>query len=102
MKKLLLGVLLLPALAYPDPVKVDKEIICDETKVIISTLMKYKESPVWIGKDDISKYALLANEQTGSWTLVQFNDTIACIIGVGEGHKLIKIEPKSPVKSKIL
>lgn len=102
MKKLLLGVLLLPALVFPEPVKVDKEVICDETKLVISTLLKYKEIPVWVGKDETSRYALLANEQTGSWTLVQFNDTIACVIGAGEGHRPLKSEPKSSVNSKIL
>ena len=87
----MLSVLLLPALAYPDPVKVDKEVFCDDTKKIVNALISndYKESPQWMGQDDTSKYMLFANEKTGSWTIIQFNEQFACVLGVGDGHKLV-------------
>lgn len=102
MKKLLLGVLLLPTLVFSEPVKIDKEVICDETKVVIATLIKFKEVLVWTGKDDTSRYALLANEKTGSWTIIQFNEDLACIIGVGDSHKPLKLDSKNTVRSKLL
>lgn len=88
MRKLILSVLLLPALAFSQgPVKVNKELYCDETKRLISAVRSnYNEQLFWAGQDDASKYALLSNKDTGSWTLIQFNEQIACILGVGDKH----------------
>lgn len=102
MKKFIASVLLLPALAFAEPIKIEKDVLCDETKVVIETLIKFKEVLVWVGKDDSSKYALLANEQTGSWTLLQFNNEVACVIGVGDGHKPLKLDSKSTLSARIL
>jgi hypothetical protein len=96
MRKFLLGVLLLPALALAQPVTVEKPVVCEKTEKVIESLQKgqYKENPAWIGYDDKSRYALFANEKTKTWTMIQFNETIACIIGVGEGSKLVFSRPK--------
>ncbi len=95
MRKFLLGVLLLPALAQAQPVTVEKPVICEKTEKVIETLQKgqYKETPIWIGHDEKSKYALFANEKTKSWTIIQFNENIACILGVGEGSRSVSIKP---------
>jgi hypothetical protein len=97
MRKFLLGVLLLPALAYAQPVTVEKPVVCEKTEKVIESLQKgqYKENPSWIGYDDKSKYALFSNEKTKTWTMIQFNENIACIIGVGEGSKLVFSGPKT-------
>jgi len=34
------------------------------------------------------------NEQTKSWTLIQFDDKIACVLGTGEGSTQIFNGPK--------
>lgn len=97
MRKFLLGVLLLPAFVVAQPVTVEKPVICDKTEKVIDVLQKgrYKENPIWIGTDDQSRYALFVNERTKSWTMIQFNETIACIIGVGEGSRVIFSGPKT-------
>lgn len=97
MRKLLLGVLLLPALAQAQPVTVEKPVVCDKTEKVIETLQggQYKENPSWIGFDDKSKYALFVNEKTKTWTMIQFNENIACVIGLGEGSKTIFTGPKT-------
>lgn len=91
MRKFLLGVLLLPAIAIAEPVTVEKPVPCEKTETVINGLLNndYKEQPIWIGVDDKSKYSIFANEKTGSWTIIQFNDKIACILGAGEGSKII-------------
>lgn len=96
MRKFLLGVLLLPALVVAQPVTVEKAIICEETGKVIDALQKgqYKEMPSWIGYDEKSKYSLFVNEKTKTWTIIQFNETIACIIGNGEGSRQIFTGPK--------
>lgn len=96
MRKFLLGVLLLPAVVVAQPVTVEKPVVCEKTEKVIESLQKgqYKENPSWIGYDDKSKYTLFVNEKTKTWTMIQFNDTIACIIGVGEGSRVIFTGPK--------
>lgn len=95
MRKFLLGVLLLPALAHAQPVTVEKPVQCEKTETIINGLLSsdYKEQPIWVGKDEKSRYSVFANPKTGSWTLIQFNDKIACMLGAGEGSKIIFAGP---------
>ena len=101
MRSILLGVLLLPALATAQPVTVEKPVICDKIKTIVEVISgsKYSEQPVWVGQDDTSKYVMMANEKTGTWTIIQFNDQIACILGSGENHRIVN--PGTRTRSKI-
>jgi hypothetical protein len=91
MRKFLLGVLLLPALVVAQPVTVEKPVICEKTELVIESLLngEYKEQPVWIGIDESSKYSLFVNDQTKTWTMIQFNRQIACIIAVGTKAKMV-------------
>lgn len=63
-----------------------KPVLCDNTAKIMTALKeKYNEEPVWMGSDirDSTKYALFINAKEGSWTLLQFNPEVSCILGVG-------------------
>lgn len=95
MHKSILGVLLLPALAHAQPVTVEKPVICDTPKIVIETLTGsgYREQPFWGGNDSTSRYVLLVNEQSKTWSFVQFNQNIACVIGTGENHRQIFLKP---------
>jgi len=95
MRNLILGVLLLPALAYAQPVTVEKPIVCDTPKIVIETLTgkQYEEQPFWIGADKNSRYVMLVNEKTSTWTFVQLNENIACILGTGEQYRQIFSKP---------
>lgn len=90
MRKLLLGVLLLPALALAEPVKVDKPVVCDKASDMLSYFgEKYGERPFWMGDTDGSKVLVLTNAETKTWTVVQFNmdNNIACFIESGTGFR---------------
>ena len=95
MRKFLLGVLLLPALVVAQPVTVEKPVICEKTELVIESLQKgeYKEQPIWIGVDEASRYSLFVNEKTKTWTMIQFNQQIACIIGAGNSSMIIFTGP---------
>jgi hypothetical protein len=97
MYKFIFGVLLLPALAYAQPVTVEKPIVCDTPKIVIETLTGsgYQEQPFWSGTDKLSRYIMLVNEDTGSWSIVQFNNNIACVLGTGDNHRQIFSGPKT-------
>jgi hypothetical protein len=96
MKKLLFSALLLPAMGLTQPIIADKEVVCEKTEIIIGNLQRgqYKESPVWVGRGDNDQYALFTNEQTKTWTIIQFNDSVACIIGAGEDGRQITKNPR--------
>ena len=92
MKKILAIMVLMVSSVYAEPVKVDKPVMCDKFSTVINILTngESKESPVWIGKDENSNFSLLSNEKTGSWTLIQFNGTLACVLGSGDVQQMKK------------
>lgn len=95
MRNLILGVLLLPALALAQPVTVEKTVVCDTTKTVIETLTgkEYQEYPFWIGADKNSRYVMLVNEKTSTWSFVQLNKDVACILSTGEHFKQVFSKP---------
>ena len=54
------------------------------------------EKPIWVGKGDgadTSKTVILANEKTKSWTIVQFDKNMACVLGSGVSSQVIFTGP---------
>ena len=101
LKKALLGVLFLPALVVAQqqgPVRVEKPVICGETKDVIAEVVEFKELPIWGSQLADSKIALFANPETETWTMVQWNDAVACVVEVGKGYFLK--DPKIPLDPK--
>jgi hypothetical protein len=45
----------------------------------------HKETPVWVGKTVHNTHiTLLANKETRSWTMIEYDSRIACVLGAGE------------------
>lgn len=96
MKKFMMSVLLLPAVVFAqqqqqqpqEPVTVDKKVTCASTELVMRALesSEYKEIPYWMGTDGDSYWGMLVNENTKTWTIIQFNRDVACIIGSGKNH----------------
>jgi hypothetical protein len=67
---------------------------CGETKYILTNLFggEVEEQPLWVGTNDTSKTStvVMVNNNTQTWTVVQFDKKIACVLGVGEGFKFKK------------
>jgi len=89
MKYLLLLALLVGGLALTQAVTVQKSLTCAGTAEVVSALIgsDYREKPIWLGVETNtppSRYSLFVNEQTKTWTLIQFDDTVACVLGTGE------------------
>lgn len=70
---------------------IDKTLVCDDTKKIVTALIdgEFKEVPVWGGFDESTKFMVLANSKTGTWTIIQFTPGVGCLIGAGNGSKLL-------------
>jgi hypothetical protein len=67
----------------------EKTVVCDKTQNVLDVIIngRYQETPMWGGIDDNSRYSLLVNRETGTWTLIQFTKETACILGTGEGSR---------------
>ncbi len=85
MKKFLISVLLLPVLAVAQgPVIVEKTVVCDKIETILNSITnEFSEKSIWLGVSGDSNYSVFVNKN-GAWTIIQFTDRIACIIGTGE------------------
>lgn len=92
MKKLFL-MILFSSSVWADPITIEKPVICDRNETIFKALAgkNYQEKPVWLGASDekLVNYSLWVNASTKTWTIVQFNSDIACILGTGEAFTLM-------------
>jgi hypothetical protein len=71
-------------------IQIEKPVVCSTLKIIVETISQdFQEQPAWRGTDAKSKYVMFANSKTGTWTLIQYDDKIACVIGSGENGKQI-------------
>ena len=91
--------MLVLGIAVAQSIKVQKPVECADTATLLRGLSgsEYKEKPIWLGIDPsstVSKYSLFVNEETKSWTLIQFDEKIACVLGTGEGSTQIFNGPK--------
>lgn len=93
MKKLLAILAIIPLLTSAQsssgPITLEKTVVCDKTQNVLDVIIngRYQENPMWGGVDDNSRYSLLVNRETGTWTLIQFTKETACILGTGEGSR---------------
>lgn len=79
-------------IANAESFQATKPVLCDDAKKVLDSISKdYNERLTFVAKDagDKSRYILLSNEKTGSWTLIQMTAQVACILGVGEDFRLI-------------
>jgi len=91
--------MLVLGLAVAQSVTVQKPIECADTATLLRGLSgsDYKEKPIWFGIEPgatVSRYSLFVNEETKSWTLIQFDEKIACVLGTGENSTQIFNGPK--------
>jgi predicted Holliday junction resolvase-like endonuclease len=88
MRLLILAILALYFTNSTAQVQVEKPIICMDTASLYKSLTseELQEQIQWAGQSESndSKYLLFVNKKTKTWTFVQLNEKIACILGTGE------------------
>ena len=86
MKKLLIALLLVTCSAQAEMVELQKTVVCAELKELVSLLDKVGEKKIWVGQSvkEKSGYIFFGNAETGTWSIVQVIDKVACLIGFGE------------------
>ena len=83
---------MMSTIANADPIQRRKVVVCDETSIILNTVKaEFGEEPIWYGKDGPTptQYIITINSKEDTWTLIQFDKNQACVIGVGNGSKLL-------------
>jgi len=79
-----------------------KDITCGNTKFMLKSLggEEIDEHPVWVGTTDETKTrtVVLVNNITQTWTVVQMDSKVTCVLSSGEGFALKSLE--SPVDLK--
>lgn len=65
----------------------NQRIWCFDQQAVIEVLSRdYKESAIFHGESDNINYVLYANDKTGGWTLIAYQDGLGCIIAAGKKH----------------
>lgn len=83
---------LISPIANAEYFRLTKPVICGELETLAKQIAEnYQEKIYWIGqhREAQSNYALLINAKTQSWTILQAQGTVACIIGTGNGNQLL-------------
>ena len=71
-----------------------KQLTCWETDYLLDAVQEeYKEQPVWYAPSSSKKsvYMLFENPKTKTWTLVQFDSKVACVLGTGDESRTVPL-----------
>ena len=97
-KIVLLCILAVPLAASAEQVRLNKEVVCDDANVVFPALAKFDEQPMFVGTLTASTVVFMANVETQSWTIVQTDGNVACVIDIGEGFKF-QLPKSNPIKN---
>ena len=63
-----------------------KELKCSNAEFVMRHFSEnYGEKPIWAGKTTFETHVvLLVNKEKRTWTLVEYDARIACVLGAGE------------------
>lgn len=92
MRTIILAVSLLIATHAQAQVQMTKTVLCGEPKTVFEAFQgsKFKEVVRWTGRDlrnEENTYVLLSNTKTRTFTLIEMNEKIACILGTGTNSR---------------
>ena len=92
MRYLLVALLCLTScFSYAQVSEYERKITCGTLKIILKTLTgeEIEESPIWVGRTDTTdtQTAVLVNKQTLTWTVIQYDTKVACVLSSGEGYR---------------
>jgi len=67
-------------------IDLNKAMKCSDAQSVMNYFVDtHKETPVWVGKTVHNTHiTLLMNRETRSWTLIEYDAKLACVLGAGE------------------
>ena len=75
-------------------IDLQKSLKCSDAQVVMNYFVDtHKETPVWVGKSVHNTHiTLLMNRETRSWTMIEYDSRLACVLGSGEDKSGSKSE----------
>lgn len=69
-----------------DIIELQKPMKCSEVQNVMNYFAdKHNEKPVWVGKTVHNTHmTILANKEKRSWTMVEYDAKLACVLGAGD------------------
>ena len=63
-----------------------KPMKCSDASSVMNYFVDtHKETPIWVGKSVHNTHiTLLMNRETRSWTMIEYDSRLACVLGAGE------------------
>lgn len=67
-------------------IDLQKPLKCSDAQSVMNYFVDtHKETPVWVGKSVHNTHiTLLVNKETRSWTMIEYDTRLACVLGAGE------------------
>jgi hypothetical protein len=67
-------------------VDLQKPLKCSRAESVMNFFKdNYQEAPLWVGKTTAGTHiTLLVNKETRSWTMIEYDAAIACVLGAGD------------------
>ena len=67
-------------------INLTKPMKCSDAQSVMNYFVDtHKETPIWVGKSVHNTHiTLLVNKDTRSWTVIEYDTRIACVLGAGE------------------
>ena len=67
-------------------IDLNKAMKCSDAQVVMNYFVDtHKETPVWVGKSVHNTHiTLLMNRETRSWTVIEYDARLACVLGAGK------------------
>ena len=67
-------------------VNLTKPMKCSDAQSVMNYFVDtHKETPIWVGKSVHNTHVtLLMNRETRSWTMIEYDTRLACVLGAGE------------------
>jgi len=67
-------------------IDLQKPLKCSDAQSVMNYFVDtHKETPIWVGKSVHNTHiTLLMNRETRSWTMIEYDSRLACVLGAGE------------------
>ena len=92
MKYIFAALVLISSVAHAQLSEYERRFTCGKTQFVISALTRNaQEKPIWSGTDPQSgtETMILQNTRTLTWTVVQYDQTMACVLHSGTGFQIL-------------
>jgi hypothetical protein len=92
MKYIFAALVLTSSVAHAQLSEYERRFTCGKTQFVISALTRNaQEKPIWSGTDPQSgtETMILQNTRTLTWTVVQYDQDMACVLQSGTGFRLL-------------